>query len=116
LAAARGEALPARVRWSPEAAVCVTLASRGYPGAYATGLPVAGLEAAEAMEGVRAFHAGTARRDGRLVTAGGRVLSVTATGSSLRVAIERAYAAVDRIHFEGMHYRTDIGRRAVVTR
>jgi phosphoribosylamine--glycine ligase len=116
LAAARGEPLPARVRWRPEAAVCVTLASGGYPGAYTTGLAVAGLEAAEAMEGVRAFHAGTARRDGRLVTAGGRVLGVTATGPSLRVAIERAYAAVDRIHFEGMHYRRDIGRRAVVTR
>jgi phosphoribosylamine--glycine ligase len=116
LAAARGEPLPARVRWRPEAAVCVTLASGGYPGAYTTGLAVAGLEAAEAMEGVRAFHAGTARRDGRLVTAGGRVLGVTATGPSLRVAIERAYAAVDRIHFEGMHCRRDIGRRAVVTR
>jgi len=115
LAAARGEPLPAEVRWRPEAAVCVTLASGGYPGAYVTGLPVESLEAASGMEGVRMFHAGTAERDGRLVTAGGRVLSVTATGPSIRAAIDRAYAAVDRIHFHGMQYRRDIGRRAVGT-
>jgi phosphoribosylamine--glycine ligase len=115
LAAARGEPLPAEARWRPEAAVCVTLASGGYPGVYATGFPVTGLEAAAGMEGARIFHAGTAERDGRLVTAGGRVLSVTATGSSIPAAIERAYGAVERIHFEGMHYRRDIGRRAVTT-
>jgi len=96
-------------------AVCVTLASGGYPGVYATGFPVTGLEAAADMEGARIFHAGTAERDGRLVTAGGRVLSVTATASSIPAAIERAYGAVERIHFEGMHYRRDIGRRAVTT-
>jgi phosphoribosylamine--glycine ligase len=115
LAAARGEPLPEHVRWRPDAAVCVTLASGGYPGAYATGLPIAGLEHAAGVEGVRVFHAGTAERDGGLVTAGGRVLSVTATASSLRAAIDRAYAAADRIHFEGMHYRRDIGRRALAT-
>jgi phosphoribosylamine--glycine ligase len=65
------------------------------------------------VAGVRIFHAGTAERAGGLVTAGGRVLGVTATGAGLDQAIERAYAAVERIHFEGMHYRRDIGRRAV---
>ncbi|MGH7312794.1 MAG: phosphoribosylamine--glycine ligase [Candidatus Rokuibacteriota bacterium] len=115
LAAARGEPLPAEVRWRPEAAVCVTLASGGYPGAYATGLAIGGVEAAAGIAGVRTFHAGTAERAGRLVTAGGRVLGVTATGPSIRAAIDRAYAAVDRIHFDGMHYRSDIGRRAVIT-
>jgi phosphoribosylamine--glycine ligase len=113
LAAARGEPLPTEVRWRRESAVCVTLASGGYPGRYATGVPVTGLEAAARVAGVRIFHAGTAERAGGLVTAGGRVLGVTATGAGLDQAIERAYAAVERIHFEGMHYRRDIGRRAV---
>ena len=116
LAAARGETLPAEVRWRPEAAVCVALASGGYPGAYATGQAIAGLEAAGGVEGVSVFHAGTAERDGRLVTAGGRVLGVTATAPSLGAAIARAYGAVGRIHFEGMHYRRDIGRGAIATR
>jgi phosphoribosylamine--glycine ligase len=115
LAAARGEPLPAEVRWHPEAAVCVTVASGGYPGAYATGHPIAGLDLAAGLPGVRVFHAGTAQRDGRLVTAGGRVLGVTATAPSLGAAIERAYSAVGRIQFDGMHYRRDIGRKAVVT-
>jgi phosphoribosylamine--glycine ligase len=115
LAAARGEPLPPEVRWRPDAAVCVTLASGGYPGAYATGHAITGLESAAGVEGVSVFHAGTAERDGRLVTAGGRVLGVTATASSIRAAIERAYDAIGRIHFEGMHYRRDIGRRAIAT-
>ncbi|MBI3637479.1 MAG: phosphoribosylamine--glycine ligase [Candidatus Rokubacteria bacterium] len=113
LAAARGESLPARVTMRPDATVCVTLASGGYPGAYRTGLAIEGLEAAERGEGVRVFHAGTAERDGRLVTSGGRVLSVTATAPRLPDAIARAYAAVGKIRFEGMHYRRDIGKRAL---
>jgi phosphoribosylamine--glycine ligase len=115
LAAARGEPLPAEVRWRPEAAVCVTIASGGYPGGYTTGHPIAGLDLAAGLPGVQVFHAGTAQRDGRLVTAGGRVLGVTATAPSLGAAIERAYGAVGRIQFDGMHYRRDIGRKAVVT-
>ncbi len=115
LTAARGEPLPAEVRWRREAAVCVTLASGGYPGSYTTGVPVTGLEGAASVDGVRIFHAGTAERAGRVVTAGGRILGVTATGAGLGQAIGRAYAAVSRIHFEGMHYRRDIGRRAVAT-
>jgi phosphoribosylamine---glycine ligase len=112
LAAARGGPLPFEVRCRPDAAVCVTLASGGYPGAYPTGHAITGLESAASVGGVSVFHAGTAERDGRLVTAGGRVLGVTATAPSLRAAITRAYEAVDHIHFEGMHFRRDIGRRA----
>jgi phosphoribosylamine---glycine ligase len=110
-AVARGEALPAVAPPRPGAAVCVTIASGGYPGRYSTGHEITGVEAAEAVPGVRVFHAGTARRDGRLVTAGGRVLGVTAVGLDVAGAIAAAYDAVERIHFEGMHYRTDIGRR-----
>jgi phosphoribosylamine--glycine ligase len=117
-AVARGERLPAP--GSPvgarRAAVCVALASGGYPGAYATGFPITGIAEAEAQPGVQVFHAGTARRQGRLVTAGGRVLGVTATGPDLPAAIAAAYAGVEQIRFEGMHYRTDIGRRALEAR
>jgi phosphoribosylamine--glycine ligase len=112
LAAARGEPLPPSPAEASAAAVCVTLASRGYPGAYPTGLPIEGVAEAEARPGVQVFHAGTAEREGRLVTAGGRVLGVTAVAPTLATAIARAYEAVARIRFDGMHYRKDIGRRA----
>jgi phosphoribosylamine--glycine ligase len=111
LAAARGDAWPSTAPWPRRASVCVTLASRGYPGAYGTGLPIEGIAAAEARPGVRVFHAGTALSGGRLVTAGGRVLGVVALADHLGAAISAAYAAVAEIRFEGMHYRTDIGRR-----
>jgi len=111
-AAARGDVLPAAATWSPSASVCVTLASGGYPGEYRTGLPIAGIEEAEAKRGVVVFHAGTAWQDGQLVTAGGRVLGVTATAADLESAITAAYDATAHIRFEGMHYRKDIGRRA----
>ncbi len=112
LAAARGQALaPDAVRWRPGAAVCVNLVSGGYPGAYPTGLAITGLEQAERLPGVRVFHAGTAERGGRLVTAGGRVLGVTATGADVPAAARRAYQAIASIHFDGMHYRRDIGHR-----
>lgn len=110
-AAATGRPLGEGPGWADDASVCVTLASGGYPGAYRTGLPIRGLEAAERRAGVRVFHAGTAERDGRLVTSGGRVLGVTATGASLEAAVAAAYAAVGEVGFEGMHHRTDIGRR-----
>jgi phosphoribosylamine--glycine ligase len=113
LAAARGDELPEAVDWTGDASVCVNLASPGYPNAYPTGLPIAGIEAAEALPGIRVFHAGTAERDGRLVTAGGRVLGVTATAPALGEAISRAYEAIARIRFDGMHYRTDIGRKGI---
>ncbi|HJX07035.1 MAG TPA: phosphoribosylamine--glycine ligase [Actinomycetota bacterium] len=95
------------------AAATVVLASEGYPGSYPTGLPITGIEAAEAIDGVTVFHAGTARdAQDRLVTAGGRVLSVTGTGASLADACNRAYAGVHEIHFDGVHFRTDIAARA----
>ena len=110
LAVARREPLPKRLAWSEDAAVCVNLVSGGYPGRYAVGRPITGIEDVE-TERVHVFHAGTAEADGRLVTAGGRVLSVTATAASLPEAIASAYAAVEHITFEGMHFRRDIGTR-----
>jgi phosphoribosylamine--glycine ligase len=95
------------------AAVTVVMASRGYPGAHDAGLPIEGVGDAEALAGVTVFHAGTTRdADGRLATAGGRVLAVTGTGDTIGQARDRAYAGVERIRFDGMHYRTDIAARA----
>ena len=113
-AVARGERPPV-APWTSgrRASVCVAIASGGYPGRYATGIEITGIGAAEAVPGVQVFHAGTAIREGRLVTAGGRVLGVTATGADLPAAIAAAYDAARRIHFDGMHYRRDIGRRAL---
>jgi len=111
LASARGEGWPPSVPWPHVASVCVNIASGGYPGTYPTGLPIRGIDAAEARTGVHVFHAGTARRDGTLVTAGGRVLGVTAVAETLEAAIDAAYGGVLEISFERMHYRRDIGRR-----
>jgi phosphoribosylamine---glycine ligase len=115
-AVARGERLPSS--WTPprRASVCVAIASGGYPGKYETGREISGVVDAGALPGVQVFHAGTARRDGALVTAGGRVLGVTAVADTLPDAITRAYEGVRLIRFEGMHYRTDIGRRALEAR
>jgi phosphoribosylamine---glycine ligase len=100
-------------RWVDDAAVCVVMASRGYPEAYERGQPIAGVEHAARGPGVAVFHAGTARHDGRLVTNGGRVLGVTARAPDLRQALDRAYQTVRRIGWEGVYYRTDIGRKAL---
>ncbi|HIE03980.1 MAG TPA: phosphoribosylamine--glycine ligase [Candidatus Latescibacteria bacterium] len=108
-----GELEEVEVRNSQGAAVCVVLASGGYPGKYEKGKVIEGLDELQDMEEVLVFHAGTARRDGRLVTNGGRVLGVTALGPDIPRAIERAYEAVAKVHFEGMHYRRDIGRKAL---
>jgi len=103
-----------RIQWRDEAAVCVVLASGGYPGAYETGKVISGLAEAAAMPGVSIYHAGTElREDGAVVTSGGRVLGVTATGATIAEATERAYAAARKISFEGMHMRTDIAHRAL---
>jgi phosphoribosylamine--glycine ligase len=110
LAVARHEPLPSALKWSDSAAVCVNLVSGGYPARYATGVPIAIPPDVE-RDGVHVFHAGTASKDGRLVTAGGRVLSVTATAASVSQAIADAYGAVARIGFDGMHFRRDIGTR-----
>jgi phosphoribosylamine--glycine ligase len=95
--------------WRPGACATVVMASPGYPGSYPKGLPISGVEDASALDDVVVFHAGTARRNGALVTAGGRVLDVMAMGHDLPAALKNAYAGVERIHFEGAHYRRDIG-------
>ena len=112
-AAARGRLEPAQCAGEGDAAVCVVLASGGYPREFETGKPIEGIEDAERDHDVVVFHAGTRRNQaGRLVTAGGRVLGVTARGESLAAARVRAYEACDRIHFDGMQLRRDIGARA----
>ncbi len=110
---AHGERLADGIAWSAKTALTVVLASGGYPGRYETGLPITGIEAAEALADIVVFHAGTRRTGGRLVTSGGRVLSVTAVAGSLAQAQEKAYAAVKLIQFDGMYYRTDIGDKAL---
>lgn len=101
------------LEWSEESAVCVVLASGGYPGKYAQGLPVAGLENVSDRDRVAVFHAGTTWNGQDVVTAGGRVLGVTAWGSSLRAARDRAYEMGKRITFEGQYFRTDIAARVL---
>ena len=110
MSAARGALNCDRLQWTPDPATCVVLASGGYPGTFATGREIEGLEN---VRDAVVFHAGTSMRDGDLVTAGGRVLGVTARGVTLKESIDRAYAAVSKIHFDGMHYRTDIGSRGL---
>lgn len=100
--------------WSPNPAVCVVLASKGYPGTVETGRPITGVDEAESLGGVKVFFAATTVRDHQLLTDGGRVLGVTAMAEDLPAAIERAYAAVDKIRFEGMHYRRDIGAKGLM--
>ncbi|MGE5544844.1 MAG: phosphoribosylamine--glycine ligase [Bacillota bacterium] len=99
------------VTFQSQASVCVVLASAGYPGSYKTGHIITGLD--NVSPGTQVFHAGTRRYGSQLVTDGGRVLSVVSTGNTINEAIDRVYAEIPRIHFEGMHYRKDIGRRAL---
>jgi phosphoribosylamine--glycine ligase len=108
LACAEGNLSGHQLTWSPEACVAVVTTSAGYPGAVQTGKIISGLEAAATIDGVHLFHSGTVFRDGRVVTSGGRVLTVTATGEDAEEARGRAYEACSRIGFEGMSYRTDI--------
>ena len=100
-------------RWSQDASVCVVIASGGYPGTFEAGKKITGLEQAGAMDGVKVFHAATSNRDDVYFTSGGRVLGVTARAPKLESAVQRAYDAVSRIGFEGMHYRKDIAARAL---
>jgi len=111
-ACAQGELDPSALRWSGSSSVCVVLASEGYPGTPHTGRPISGIREAEAL-GATVFHAGTRRSAEGLLTAGGRVLGVTASAADLPGAIERAYQAAARIHFQGMHYRRDIGAKGL---
>jgi phosphoribosylamine---glycine ligase len=113
-ASASGTLGASSLKWSPLASVCVVMASGGYPGEYARGRIISGLEAAESSPGVKVFHAGTARANGQVVTSGGRVLGVTALGADLSAARSAAYGAIEQIHFEGAHYRRDIADRALL--
>ncbi len=113
LAAAKGSLAGVSLDWDERPAVCVVMASGGYPGNYEKGKPISGLGRAAEMDDVKVFHAGTTSADGRIMTAGGRVLSVCALGADIGAAVERAYAAVAAIEFEGVHYRKDIAHRAI---
>jgi len=101
------------LRWARGASACVVASSSGYPGSYKTGLPISGLSSAAQVPGVEVFHSGTAQVGSQLVTNGGRVLGVTASGDSLQEALDRAYEALAQIDFEGIYYRRDIGHRAL---
>ncbi len=98
------------IQWSDEACACVVMASGGYPGSYPKGIEITGLDENGQVENAVVYHAGTAYRDGRFYTNGGRVLGVTALGKTLDEALDKAYGAVESIRFDGAHYRRDIGR------
>jgi phosphoribosylamine--glycine ligase len=100
------------LKWKPQASVCVVMASGGYPGNYPKGKPILGLPEAAQLPDTKVFHAGTALKDGQIVTNGGRVLGVTALGKDLKSAQSAAYAAVEKIHFDGEHFRRDIAGKA----
>jgi phosphoribosylamine--glycine ligase len=111
-AVAHGAVEDVKLVWKREPSVCVVMASEGYPGSPRTGVPISGIEQAEAL-GATVFQAGTRSGPSGLLTAGGRVLGVTASGDDLASAIHRTYQAVAEIRFEGMHYRSDIGRKGL---
>ena len=112
-ACARGELEQTSLEWHDKAAVCVVMASGGYPGPFEKGFPIGGLDEAAKIEDLFVFHAGTAEKDGRIVNSGGRVLGVTALGDTVADAIERAYRGADLIEWQGAQFRRDIGRKAL---
>jgi phosphoribosylamine--glycine ligase len=101
------------LEWEDQAAVCVVLAADGYPGKYKKGDSISGLQEAGALENTYVFHAGTAKENGKIVTAGGRVLGVTALGSNIKEAIKNSYKAANLIDFKGAYKRSDIGKKAL---
>ena len=101
------------LKWDPRPAICVVATSRGYPGKYPIGLPITGIEKADALPDVKVFQGGTKMVEGQLVTNGGRVLGVTALGNTVAEARQKAYQGMSLIQFEGMHYRKDIGHQAM---
>jgi phosphoribosylamine--glycine ligase len=113
LAVAEGRLDLGERKWDARPAIAVVATSKGYPGKYPTGLPITGIEDAASMRDVKVFHSGTKLVDGKLVTVGGRVLAVTALGDTIADAQKRAYQAMAKIHFDGMHYRKDIGHQAI---
>ncbi len=110
---AEGKSVDAQNLWHPGYAISLTLASGGYPGKYRSGIPITGVEDANRLDGVQVFHAGTALQDGKLITAGGRVLSVVAHDTTLQDAVAKVYEAAALVAFEGMHYRRDIAHRGL---
>jgi phosphoribosylamine--glycine ligase len=112
-AAIDGRLAETELRWSPGASACVVASSSGYPGSYQTGFPITGLGAAARIPGVQIFHSGSTLVGGQLLTAGGRVLGVTAAAASLDEALAKAYETMAEIHFDGVYYRRDIGHRAL---
>ena len=112
-ASASGTLAKHELKWKSESSVCVVMASSGYPGDYPKGKPILGLAQADALPNTKVFHAGTALKDGQIVTNGGRVLGVTALGKDLRAAQAAAYVAVECIQFEGAHFRRDIAAKAI---
>ncbi len=113
MATAMGKLGEIDIEWDPRPAVCVVMASAGYPGSYKKGVPIRGLDDAAKLADVKVFHAGTKREGDRIVTSGGRVLGVTALGENLLAAQKRAYEAVSLIHFDGAQYRRDIANKAI---
>ncbi len=113
LAVAEGNLDKIELKWDPRPAICVVATSKGYPGPYSGGVPITGIEKADSLPDVKVFHAGTAMKGSQLVTDGGRVLGVTALGDTVADAQQRAYKAMQLVHFEGMHYRKDIGAQAI---
>jgi phosphoribosylamine--glycine ligase len=110
---AEGHLKENKIDWAKEAAVCVVVTARGYPDAPEIGHEIKGLDSFQGQNDVMVFHAATANRDGKIVTVGGRVLGVTALGANLDAAVQRAYEVVKKVSFEGMHYRKDIGQKAL---
>ena len=115
LACAEGRLDPAMVRWKDDTALCVVVAAEGYPLDYPKGMRIGGLDAADAVPGVKVFHAGTRRESGHVEASGGRVLGVTASGPDLQAAIDRAYTAIDKLDFPQSYYRRDIGAKGLPT-
>jgi phosphoribosylamine---glycine ligase len=113
IAIAEGDMAGLKIAWHDKAAVCVVLASQGYPGSYRKGDEIFGLDEAERIDDLFVFHAGTEIKGGKIVTGGGRVLGVTALGDTVQDAIDRAYRGVAAITWEGVHFRRDIGRKAL---
>jgi phosphoribosylamine--glycine ligase len=113
LSCAEGRLKPDEIKWSTQSAVCIVAASGGYPGNYQKGLEISGIEEAQKEPDIKIFQAGTALREKKLVTAGGRVLGITAVGSNLKTALDNCYRAVSKIKFGGMQYRRDIGAKGL---
>jgi len=112
-ATSEGKLKDVQVSWKDDTAVCVVISSKGYPGTYEKGKEIIGLDELKGKRGTMIFHSGTSLNKGKLVTSGGRVLGVTSLGKDIQTARQNAYKAIEKIHFEGMHFRTDIADKAI---